>query len=56
MISFGTKVAILPGTVCKWHRETNKIGVNLDGVRNPESKEGVFWFPEEQLSIIQRQE
>lgn len=64
MISFGTKVAVLPGTsyggrfaghtgtVCKWHRETNKIGVNLDGVRNPESKEGVFWFPEEQLSII----
>lgn len=64
MISFGTKVAVLPGTsyggrfaghtgtVCKWHRETNKIGVYLDGVRNPESKEGVFWFPEEQLSII----
>lgn len=54
MISFGTKVAVLPGTsyggrfaghtgtVCKWHRETNKIGVYLDGVRNPE----------EQLSII----
>ena len=64
MISFGTKVAVLPGTsyggrfaghtgtVCKWHRETNKIGVYLDGVRNPESKEGGFWFPEEQLSII----
>lgn len=55
MISFGTKVAVLPGTsygglfaghtgtVCKWHRATNKIGVNLDGVRNPESKEGIFW-------------
>ena len=54
MISFGTKVAVLPGTsyggrfaghtgtVCKGHRETNKIGVNLNGVRNPESKEGVF--------------
>lgn len=64
MISFGTKVAVLPGTsyggrfaghtgtVCKWHQETNKIGVYLDGVRNPESKEGVFWFSEEQLSII----
>ena len=65
MISFGTKVAVLPGTsygglfaghtgtVCKWHRATNKIGVNLDGVRNPESKEGIFWFPENQLGIIQ---
>lgn len=41
MISFGTKVAVLPGTsyggrfaghtgtVCKWHRETNTIGVPL---------------------------
>lgn len=63
MITIGTKVAIMPGTdyanrfanqvgiVRKNYK--NKIGVQIDGCRNPESEYGLFWFEEKWLAIIQ---
>lgn len=47
--SYGNRFAGVHGVVRKWHREANKYGVKLDGFRNPDSKEGLFWFPENQL-------
>ena len=62
MITIGTKVAILPcddyrnrfigtqGIVQKYYH--NKVGVKIDGCKNPESEFGVFWFREESLAVI----
>lgn len=62
MITIGTKVAILPcddyrnrfigtqGIVQRYYH--NKVGVKIDGCKNPESEFGVFWFREESLAVI----
>lgn len=62
MITIGTKVAILPcddyrnrfigtqGIVQRYYH--NKVGVKIDGCKNPESEFGVFWFKEESLAVI----
>lgn len=62
MITVGTKVAILPGSdyanrfvgqvgiVRKNYKD--KIGVQIDGCRNPESEYGLFWFGEKWLAVI----
>lgn len=62
MITVGTKVAIMPGSdyanrfvghvgiVRKNYKD--KIGVQIDGCRNPESEYGLFWFGEQWLAVI----
>lgn len=37
------------GIVCKHYLKTNRIGVMLDGRKNPDSKSGIFWFQEKSL-------
>lgn len=62
MITIGTKVAILP---CEDYRNRfsgaqgivqrcyhDKVGVKIDGYKNPESEFGVFWFREGCLAVI----
>ena len=62
MITIGTKVAVLPcddyrnrfigaqGIVQRYYH--NKVGVKIDGRKNPESEFGLFWFREESLAVI----
>ena len=62
MITIGTKVAIFPcneygnrfagyhGVVQRYYH--NKVGVKIDGCKNPESEFGLFWFNEKSLSVI----
>lgn len=62
MITIGTKVAILPcddyrnyfigakGIVQRYYHD--KVGVKIDGCKNPESEFGIFWFREESLAVI----
>ena len=62
MITIGTKVAVMPGAdygnrfvgqigvVRKNYKD--KIGVQIDGCRNPESEYGLFWFGEKWLAVI----
>lgn len=62
MITIGTKVTILPcddyrnrfsgaqGIVQRCYHD--KVGVKIDGCKNPESEFGVFWFREESLAVI----
>lgn len=64
MITIGTKVAVMPGAdygnrfvgqigiVRKNYKD--KIGVQIDGCRNPESEYGLFWFGEKWLSLLRR--
>lgn len=61
MLPVGTKVIIRTcddyhgrhcgrvGTVCRNYLKTKRIGVMFDGIKNPESKEGIFWFSEGSL-------
>lgn len=62
MITTGTKVAVMPGgdyagrftgqvgIVRKNYKE--KIGVKFDGINNPDSEYGLFWFKERFLAVI----
>lgn len=62
MITAGTKVAVMPGgdyagrftgqvgIVRKNYKE--KIGVKFDGINNPDSEYGLFWFKERFLAVI----
>lgn len=61
MLPIGTKVVVRGckeymgkltgrvGTVCKHYAIANKIGVSFEDIKNPESKDGVFWFDEKSL-------
>lgn len=52
--SYGSRFSGMHGAVQKVYRSgvRCRYGVKLDGTRNPESKEGLFWFTEDQLALL----
>lgn len=62
MLPIGTKVIVRTcndyngrysgrvGTVRKQYLKTKRTGVMFDGIKNPDSKEGLFWFSDESLT------
>lgn len=52
--SYGGRFSGMHGAVQKVYRSgvRCRYGVKLDGTRNPESKEGLFWFTEDQLALL----
>lgn len=66
MLAIGTKVIVRTcndyngrytgkiGTVCKHWNKSKRVGVTLDGIKNPDSKEGVFWFAENSVMLYKQ--
>lgn len=62
MLSIGTKVIVRTcddyhgrhcgrvGTVCKHFAKDRRVGVMFDDIKNPASKDGVFWFQDANLT------
>lgn len=62
MLPIGTKVIVRTcddyhgrhfgrvGTVCKYFAKDRKVGVMFEGVKNQASKDGVFWFQDDNLT------
>ncbi len=66
MLPIGTKVIVRTcndyngrhcgriGTVRKHYLKTKKTGVMFDGIKNPDSTDGVFWFSDENLTPYEK--
>ncbi len=66
MLAIGTKVIVRTcndyngrytgkiGIVCKHWNKSKRVGVTLDGIKNPDSKEGVFWFSENSVMLYKQ--